>query len=261
MGIALVVQQVGRLVRDGPDERGGVAGRALQLQGAHVLLEGGRRVGLVDRLVRPLAVPAHGRRERISFIIVGYSREHPLFPLLLLLLLSEATFRWIANVERMVPRWICSIVSSFDIEGVSLAALHIYLRYELVIDVPRYAPWRMSSDGRVAAAAARGPDARREVGDAGQHARRPRARAQLVQLRQPDARVVALRAEVQLDVVSGGVHEGVRVGLGARVERPEGCDDGLRPRREHLPVAGGLGGGQRAPVRYCRYTVSLPPGH
>ena len=50
----------------------------------------------------------------------------------------------------------------------------------------------ITSDGRVPARAAGGPDARREVGDARQHARGPRRRAHRVRLRQTDARVLVL---------------------------------------------------------------------
>lgn len=66
----LVVEQVRRLVRHGPVEQRRLAARAVQRERLHVVLERGRVGGLVDGLVRPLAVAARCGRERVGYMML-----------------------------------------------------------------------------------------------------------------------------------------------------------------------------------------------
>lgn len=137
-----------------------------------------------------------GGRHLILFRIALDARKWRLQQSLVVRLLPKAALRRIGNVERMELRRIFRPIAALHDERVCLAALHVQLRYQQIVEVPGDAPRRVLGERSVAALAARRSDARRNVGDAADLPRRPgqaggRVVDQRVQV--SGAAVVALR--------------------------------------------------------------------
>lgn len=100
-------------------------------------------------------------------------------------------------------RLFARLLTALHDEGVGLAALHVQLRDEFVVDPPGDAPAGVAGDGAVTTLAAGRPDAHGQLTVAEDRLRLPRLDRVLVRQVEQGARtrVVVLGAEVDADIV------------------------------------------------------------
>lgn len=123
-----------------------------------------RRIGIAVLVVTNSSVHLKTKKSQINWASSAtfFFGAYLLFLLLFFGFLSEATLAGVCDVEGVVSGGVCAVVAALHDEGVCLAPLNRYFRYQEIVQVPGDAPGWLARDRGVAAFASRGAYLRRK---------------------------------------------------------------------------------------------------
>lgn len=90
-------------------------------------------------------------RFQVAILGSGYACVEFLMDRLIFRNLTDATFRWIGDIERMISGRLLLAIAALHNERVRFATFHVQFGDEFIVQIPRNAPRRYASDWRVAA--------------------------------------------------------------------------------------------------------------